>query len=95
MNKMNCGDLGTVPDQYGQIIVDEGHHLSAFSFEAILKQVKARYVVGLTATPIRRDGHQRSSSCSAVPSATAPRKRPTPTTGETGRSPCRHAVGAV
>jgi len=51
-------DLGTVLDQYGQIIVDECHHLSAFSFEAILKQAKARYVVGLTATPIRRDGHQ-------------------------------------
>ena len=45
-------------DGYGQIIVDECHHLSAFSFEAIIKQAKARYVVGLTATPVRRDGHQ-------------------------------------
>lgn len=44
-------------NSYGQIIVDECHHLSAFSFEAILKQVRARYVVGLTATPMRRDGH--------------------------------------
>jgi len=44
-------------DRYGQIIVDECHHLSAFSFESILKQSKSRYVVGLTATPIRRDGH--------------------------------------
>ena len=44
-------------DRYGQIIVDECHHLSAFSFEAILKQARARYVVGLTATPMRRDGH--------------------------------------
>lgn len=51
-------DLGELLDQYGQIIVDECHHLSAFSFEAILKQAKARYVLGLTATPIRRDGHQ-------------------------------------
>ena len=51
-------DLGELLDQYGQIIIDECHHLSAFSFEAILKQAKARYVVGLTATPIRRDGHQ-------------------------------------
>jgi superfamily II DNA or RNA helicase len=42
----------------GQIIIDECHHLSAFSFEAILKQAKAKFVVGLTATPIRRDGHQ-------------------------------------
>jgi superfamily II DNA or RNA helicase len=51
-------DLGELLDHYGQIIVDECHHMSAFSFEAILKQAKARYVVGLTATPIRRDGHQ-------------------------------------
>ena len=43
---------------YGQVIVDECHHLSAVSFEAILKRVHARYVLGLTATPIRRDGRQ-------------------------------------
>jgi superfamily II DNA or RNA helicase len=51
-------DLVELLDVYGQIIVDECHHVSAFSFESILKQVKSRYVVGLTATPIRRDGHQ-------------------------------------
>jgi superfamily II DNA or RNA helicase len=45
-------------DRYGQIIVDECHHLSAFSFEKILKEAKAQFVVGLTATPVRRDGHQ-------------------------------------
>jgi len=43
---------------YGQIIVDECHHLPAFSFERVLAEVKARFVVGLTATPYRRDGHQ-------------------------------------
>jgi superfamily II DNA or RNA helicase len=42
---------------YGQIIVDECHHLSAVSFEQVLRQVKARYVTGLTATPQRKDGH--------------------------------------
>jgi len=51
-------DLGGLLDQYGQIIIDECHHLSAVSFEAILKQAKAKFIVGLTATPIRRDGHQ-------------------------------------
>ncbi|MDT8443148.1 MAG: DEAD/DEAH box helicase family protein [Desulfuromonadales bacterium] len=51
-------DLGELLDQYGQIIIDECHHLSAFSFEAILKQAKAKFIVGLTATPFRRDGHQ-------------------------------------
>ena len=50
-------DLAKSLDGYGQIIVDECHHLSAFSFESVLKQAKARYVVGLTATPVRRDGH--------------------------------------
>ena len=32
--------------------------MSAFSFEAILKRAKARYVLGLTATPVRRDAQQ-------------------------------------
>ena len=50
-------DLAELLDKYGQIIVDECHHLSAFSFEAILKQAKSKYIIGLTATPIRRDGH--------------------------------------
>ncbi len=42
---------------YGQVIVDECHHLPAVSFERVLAEVKAHYVVGLTATPQRRDGH--------------------------------------
>ena len=42
--------------RYGQIVVDECHHLPAVSFEAALKAVPARFVLGLTATPIRRDG---------------------------------------
>ncbi len=50
-------DLQKMLDCYGQVIIDECHHVSAFSFESILKRVKARYVVGLTATPVRRDGH--------------------------------------
>lgn len=44
--------------KYGQVIIDECHHLPAVSFERILSEVKARYVIGLTATPHRRDGHQ-------------------------------------
>jgi superfamily II DNA or RNA helicase len=42
---------------YGHVVVDECHHLSAVSFEQVLRQVKARYVTGLTATPQRKDGH--------------------------------------
>lgn len=43
--------------EYGQIIIDECHHLSAFSFEQVLKKATAHYVLGLTATPTRKDGH--------------------------------------
>jgi superfamily II DNA or RNA helicase len=43
---------------YGQVIVDECHHLPAVTFEQVLRQAKARYVIGLTATPYRRDGQQ-------------------------------------
>jgi superfamily II DNA or RNA helicase len=42
---------------YGMVITDECHHVSAFSFEQILKSVNAKYVYGLTATPTRQDGH--------------------------------------
>jgi len=51
-------ELVALLDRYGQIIVDECHHLPAFSFESILRRSNARYVAGLTATPRRRDGHQ-------------------------------------
>ena len=52
------GEINSIVEKYGQVIVDECHHIGAFSFDAILKQVKAKYVLGLTATPIRRDGQQ-------------------------------------
>ena len=52
------GDVKDLVAEYGQVIVDECHHVSAFSFEQVLRNVKAKYVVGLTATPIRKDGHQ-------------------------------------
>jgi len=50
------GETDELVERYGHIVVDECHHLSAFSFEAILKRAKARFVLGLTATPVRRDG---------------------------------------
>jgi superfamily II DNA or RNA helicase len=51
------GEVKNIVCEYGQVIVDECHHVSAFSFERVLRKVKAKYVVGLTATPIRKDGH--------------------------------------
>ena len=52
------GEVKDIVKNYGMIIVDECHHVSAFSFEQILKTANARYVYGLTATPTRQDGHQ-------------------------------------
>jgi len=52
------GEVNPIVENYGQVIVDECHHVGAVSFDAILKKVKARYILGLTATPYRRDGQQ-------------------------------------
>lgn len=41
------------------VIIDECHHVSAFSTENLASSFCAKYVYGLTATPIRRDGHQK------------------------------------
>jgi superfamily II DNA or RNA helicase len=68
-NRTGCVDVAVIQSlhrkeivkdfaaEYGQVIVDECHHISAFTFEQVMRQVKARYVVGLTATPTRKDGH--------------------------------------
>jgi superfamily II DNA or RNA helicase len=55
LNRM--GEVKDCVKDYGMVIVDECHHVSAFSFETILKNVSAKYVYGLTATPARKDGH--------------------------------------
>ena len=52
------GEVNPLVEGYGQVIVDECHHVGAVSFDAILKRTKAKFVLGLTATPIRRDGQQ-------------------------------------
>jgi superfamily II DNA or RNA helicase len=52
------GEVNSLVENYGQVMVDECHHVGAVSFDAILKRTKAKYVLGLTATPIRRDGQQ-------------------------------------
>ncbi len=51
---------GQVDDRvgsYGQMIVDECHHLPAYSFEQVARKARARYVIGLSATVTRKDGH--------------------------------------
>ena len=52
------GDVDPLVEGYAQVIVDECHHVGAASFDAILRRAKAKYVIGMTATPIRRDGQQ-------------------------------------
>lgn len=52
---------------YGQVIIDECHHLSAPRFEMVLNEVRAKYVLGLTATPFRQDGHQKIIFMTAGP----------------------------
>jgi hypothetical protein len=52
------GEVDIRIKNYGHIIVDECHHISAVSFERVMMEANARYIIGLTATPYRRDGHQ-------------------------------------
>jgi superfamily II DNA or RNA helicase len=51
------GEVRDCVAEYGQVIADECHHLTAFSFEQVMRQVKAKFIIGLTATPTRKDGH--------------------------------------
>ncbi len=58
--------LSLVQD-YGHVIVDECHHVSAPRFEMVLNEVRAKFVLGLTATPERQDGHQKIIFMAAGP----------------------------
>lgn len=51
------GVVDDIVADYGYLIVDECHHISARSFEIVVRQSKAKYVTGLSATVIRKDGH--------------------------------------
>src|SRR5712671_1505155 len=51
------GEVDDIVGNYGHLVVDECHHLSAVSFEMVARRSKARYVLGLSATVTRKDGH--------------------------------------
>ncbi len=51
------GVVNDLVADYGHLVVDECHHLSARSFELVARRAKAKYVVGLSATVTRKDGH--------------------------------------
>jgi hypothetical protein len=51
------GEVSDLVADYGHLVFDECHHLSAASFELVARRAKARYVLGLSATIARKDGH--------------------------------------
>ncbi len=51
------GVVNDIVGTYGHLVVDECHHISAKSFEIVARQCKAKYITGLSATVIRKDGH--------------------------------------
>ncbi len=81
------GEVKDCVAEYGQVIADECHHLTAFSFEQVMRQVKAKFIVGLTATPTRKDGHHPIifMQCGPIRFNLSAREA-------AGRSPFRHLV---
>jgi superfamily II DNA or RNA helicase len=81
------GEVKDMVAGYGQVIVDECHHIPAFTFEQVLKQAKAKYIVGLTATPIRKDGHHPIviMQCGSIRFSESAKK-------QTAMSPFEHVV---
>ena len=53
----NKGEFNDIVKNYGMIIIDECHHLAAFTYESAVNTVNAKYVYGVTATPDRENGH--------------------------------------
>jgi superfamily II DNA or RNA helicase len=52
------GVVSDIVDNYGYLVIDECHHISAVSFEQVVRQSNAKYITGLSATVTRKDGHQ-------------------------------------
>ena len=56
-SRVRHGEVSDLVADYGHLVVDECHHLSAASFELVARRAKARFVLGLSATVARKDGH--------------------------------------
>ena len=52
-------DIKPAVEKYGQILIDECHHLPASNYECLIKSVHAKYIHGFTATPKRQDGLEK------------------------------------
>ena len=46
-------------NEYGLVLIDECHHSASETIANVLKEVKAKYVYGVTATPKRGDGLEK------------------------------------
>lgn len=53
----NDGKINDVVKSYGLIIVDECHHLAAYTYEGATNNINSKYFYGFTATPDRENGH--------------------------------------
>jgi superfamily II DNA or RNA helicase len=51
------GVVNDLVGEYGHLVIDECHHISARSFELVARQSNAKYITGLSATVTRKDGH--------------------------------------
>ena len=81
------GEVDDLVADYGHVIVDECHHLSAVSFELVARRLKARHVLGLSATVTRKDGHHPiiAMQCGPIWYRADPRS-------EAAKRPFRHTV---
>jgi superfamily II DNA or RNA helicase len=59
MVSRNGIDIKPYIEKYGQIIVDECHHLPASNYESLIKSCHAKFIHGFTATPKRQDGLEK------------------------------------
>jgi hypothetical protein len=65
------GEVDDIVGNYGHLVVDECHHLSAVSFELVARRSKARYTSACQQRLREKTGITRSSLCNVVPSVIA------------------------
>ena len=53
------GEYHKLLNKYGLVLIDECHHSASETIANVLKEVKAKYVYGMTATPKRGDGLEK------------------------------------
>lgn len=55
------GELHPLFQNYGQILLDECHHAASDTIVSLLQEAKAKYLHGVTATPVRGDGKEKAN----------------------------------